>query len=309
MLKKSILCALLGTSLLLSGCVTTSGKHEDYKYSQKFSRANNLAMAFKLGIVRETEAPKGSKVSENGSILLDSAVWTSNFHAAAGSSLLPGTGSWGAALGWGIGFGLLESSLKPLDPRTRTLLVGYVRAEDAADPKEAEVKLTSRFVEAIEKSVKAQIPDAETKIEVDQGMFVRHTKLVVRSEKLKCITGDECRLIVNSGKPSSETGMTAPALGEPFKAWRFLVPDVFLYLYWGKESTLNWMDVLAASAPYMPDNQYLYVPSILLPQSKDQRSAPFFVEKDKVDFFVIPDTPDAIFRDPKYQNWVKRLKY
>lgn len=317
MFKKTL---LLTAALALSGCSSTPSSsrhavsspseeagfstmpHDEWWYHSTASRANNISWAFALGFFKETRAPQGVKVESNGSLLYDSAVWTGNFHSAAGSSFLPGTSSWGTAAAWGIGLNFMASVLAGLDDyRSDTVLMGYLPKEKAADVYEARRLMVEEFSAALQKALKAQYPDAEFFIERDEDTddTAYEYRLEIKSPKLNCKFGSEsswndfsnpCAIEMRAVDFKVSPGKTSEMFGEKFEAWRFFAGGIKLHFSGGRDESqgLDWAKSIAAAAPFMPDYQYLYVTTMDGPNPKREKNPPFIVEKNRVNFFVYP---------------------
>ena len=153
--KSALLLSLtaVAAAASLSGCVSTgpvdperAAKHTpEYQYQPKLSRANNLATEFGVKHIMDRPAPKDVKLTSDGSMLLDGAVWGALHGNVAGSGILSGTAD------WNIGFGLwlAQSLLLPSTDPTPDSLVGYVRAEEAQDRKAAVNAFVARDIPAI----------------------------------------------------------------------------------------------------------------------------------------------------------------
>ena len=160
--KSALLLSLTAAAAAaaLSGCVSTgpvdperAAKHTpEYQYQKKLSRANNLATEFGVKHIMDRPAPKDVKLTSDGSMLLDGAVWGALHGTVAGSGILSGTAD------WNIGFGLwlAQSLLLPSTDPTPDSLVGYVRAEEAQDRKAAVNAFVARAIPAIAESLKKQ---------------------------------------------------------------------------------------------------------------------------------------------------------
>lgn len=160
--KSALLLSLTAAAAAaaLSGCVSTgpvdperAAKHtSEYQYQPKLSRANNLATEFGVKHIMDRPAPKDVKLTSDGSMLLDGAVWGALHGNVAGSGILSGTAD------WNIGFGLwlAQSLLLPSTDPTPDSLVGYVRAEEAQDRKAAVNAFVDKAIPAIAESLKKQ---------------------------------------------------------------------------------------------------------------------------------------------------------
>lgn len=160
--KSALLLSLTAAAAAaaLSGCVSTgpvdperAAKHTpEYQYQKKLSRANNLATEFGVKHIMDRPASKDVKLTSDGSMLLDGAVWGALHGNVAGSGILSGTAD------WNIGFGLwlAQSLLLPSTDPTPDSLVGYVRAEEAQDRKAAVNAFVARAIPAIAESLKKQ---------------------------------------------------------------------------------------------------------------------------------------------------------
>lgn len=312
MLKKTLLFSAAASAVLvLSGCSTTSSTqkatnevlqqpHEERQYRSTISRANNIALAFGFGLFGEGSAPESRNFSGNGSVVVDSAAWAGNLHSAANSAFLPGTSSWGAAAGWGIGIGLASALLGGGDMKADSALVGYLPKEVAKDSYEARLKMLEKFSEVLQKSLKAQYPDAEFRIkrdDYDASLYIY--ELEMKSKKLNCKFSDEaswhdiynpCSVRMSASSMFGNPGLSAPLFGKQFDAWRFFAQTIKVRFHGGNDldQGIDWAKAMAATAPFMPENLYLYVATIEGPRPKRLENPPFFVEKDKVDFFVRP---------------------
>lgn len=308
--KVILVCAAAISGVLLSGCSTPSSSsrqeasgtfnrpHQEREYIAKISRANNIAWAFGFGVFGESNAPSGKSITKDGSLALDTAVWAGNLHSAANSAILPGTSSWGAAAGIGLGIGLLSAALGPSDMKSQSSLVGYLPKEAAKDKYEARLMMLEKFSKAVQKSLKAQYPDAEFHIKRDDDDSVTYVySIELKSAKLNCKFSEEagrydiynpCKIRMFAVESIGQPGMTAPMFGKQFDAWRFFAQTIKVDFLGGKDINqgLNWAKAMAAIAPYMPENQFLYVTTLEGPRPNREKNPPFIVEKDKVDFFV-----------------------
>lgn len=308
--KALLLTAAATTALFLSGCSTPSSAprqeasnldnlpHAEREYRNDISRANNIASAFGFGLMRDGYAFADNGISNNGSVALDSAIWAGNLHSAASSAFLPGTSSWGAAAGIGIGIGLLSAALSSGSMYEKSALFGLLPKEAATDKYEARLLMLEKFSEAVQKSLKAQYPDAEFHVKRDdKDAYTYIYTIEMKSQKLNCKFSEEaswydiynpCRIQLFAQESFGQPGMSAPLLGKPFEAWRFFAQTIKVYFTGGNDLNqgLNWAKAMAATAPYMPENQFLYVTTLEGPRPNREKNAPFIVEKDKVDFFV-----------------------
>lgn len=121
--KSALLLSLTAAAAAaaLSGCVSTgpvdperAAKHTpEYQYQPKLSRANNLATEFGVKHIMDRPAPKDVKLTSDGSMLLDGAVWGALHGNVAGSGILSGTADWNIGFGLWLAQSLLLPSTDP----------------------------------------------------------------------------------------------------------------------------------------------------------------------------------------------------
>lgn len=305
--KSALLLSLTAAAAAaaLSGCVSTgpvdperAAKHTpEYQYQPKLSRANNLATEFGVKHIMDRPAPKDVKLTSDGSMLLDGAVWGALHGNVAGSGILSGTAD------WNIGFGLwlAQSLLLPSTDPTPDCLVGYVRAEEAQDRKAAVNAFVAKAIPAIAESLKKQdqFKDYQISYHIDEkGTGNNDAGIEVVNEELGCkrwkdtlLGVGQCGIeIVNFGLWTFAPQISTPRFTDPqIQVWYIQGKDVQLKF---RDAVLkpkfDWAKTMIAAAPDLPEYVYAYINTRKGPAPEKALNPPFFVEKDRVNFFIIP---------------------
>ena len=293
MIKKLIIAASLST--LLAGCATNNNgmtpeeQHNSFPYNENISRANNINWVFWQGTHRDEAAPKGF-ASNDGSLFLHTTGWASGIYSADGSSFLPGTSSVGASLG--IGFVLALTSMKNPFFNYDQALMAYLPAQDASNKNEAQKIIIDRALESFGKAFKALYPDAEIEIRTDKADAWVYTGSVdLVSDELGChynkwSARKRCAIEILGHGIEEKPRMTSVALGTPFEAWVADKWSIKLNFLGGQRQKIDWLKVAAAVTPYLPEHTYASIVSRDLGNRK--YSAPFVLEKNRINYFVMP---------------------
>ena len=293
-MKKLALIASL-VSTLLAGCATNNNgmppeeQHNSFPYNENISRANNINWVFWQGTHSDETAPKGF-ASNDGSLLLDTAGWASSIYSAAGSSFLPGSSSVGTSIG--IGFVLALTSMKNPFFNYDQALMAYLPAQDASNKNEAQKIIIDRALESFGKAFKALYPDAEIEIRTDKADAWVYTGSVdLVSDELGChynkwSARKRCAIEILGHGIEEKPRMTSVALGTPFEAWVADRWSISLNFLGGQSQKIDWLKVVAAVTPYLPEHTYASIVSRDLGNRK--YSAPFVLEKNRINYFVMP---------------------
>lgn len=292
------LVGLVGVSFL-SGCAYTI-KDSERIYRDDLSRARNIASLFGYYKVQDAEAPKG--YDGNGSFLWDSTVWAASLDGAANiNGFLPGIAGWGA-VGVGLGLGLLQSVLTPPEMHECSSVFGYYPAKQAKSSEEARTKFVEEATNALVKATRRQLPNASVKVVAHQSVpksFMidpfYYTAIHIVDKKIGCLNDteakvrdDTCLIIV---KATNVTGPNQlPKMLSDSSIGYKITPAEHgdSLITWA--STAQKIDITklyASTAPYMPKNTFFYVAS--QKSMKGEKTPPFIVEKDRVNFFIKPN--------------------
>ncbi len=295
-----LLCATV--SAALAGCATSVSYNDGQRvYNEKISRAKNLADPFGYKDLRDVKAPDGMNVSSDGSLLLDTAGWAANFHAAAGSGFLPGTSNWGSALGWGLGISLLSSAFAPTPITEKDAAFGYVPVSKAATVLEARNLFAKQWTEAMEATLRELYPNA--KIETEYAEY-KKTWLVdefyigavsITNESIGCFgykgadakrpREDHCTASI-AVFTQKEVLTTPPPYFEGTAEQSYRLARSNIYTLSGQKNAVDWTKVMAASVKHLPEQTVVYVAPH---KTKDgKKTAPMVLEKDRINFFVKP---------------------
>lgn len=295
-----IVCAAM--SALLAGCATSVSYDDGQRvYNEKLSRAKNLADPFGYKDLRDVKAPDGMNITSDGSLLLDTAGWAANFHAAAGSGFLPGTSNWGSALGWGLGISLLSSAFAPTSITEKDAAFGYVPLSKASTLIEARNLFAKQWTEAMASTLRELYPNAE--IETDYADY-KKTMLVgafyvgavsIKDESIGCFghkgedakrpREDHCTASI-AVFTQKEVLTTPPSYFGGNSEQSYRVASSSIYTTSGQKNAVDWTKIMAASVKYLPEHTVVYVAPHKTVDGK--KTPPVVLEKDRINFFVKP---------------------
>lgn len=295
-----IVCAAM--SALLAGCATSVSYDDGQRvYNEKLSRAKNLADPFGYKDLRDVKAPDGMNITSDGSLLLDTAGWAANFHAAAGSGFLPGTSNWGSALGWGLGISLLSSAFAPTPITEKDAAFGYVPLSKASTLIEARNLFAKQWTEAMASTLRELYPNAE--IETDYADY-KKTMLVgafyvgavsIKDESIGCFgckgedakrpREDHCTASI-AVFTQKEVLTTPPSYFGGNSEQSYRVASSSIYTTSGQKNAVDWTKIMAASVKYLPEHTVVYVAPHKTVDGK--KTPPVVLEKDRINFFVKP---------------------
>lgn len=297
-----LICATV--SAALAGCATSVPYNDGQRvYNEKISRAKNLADPFGYKDLRDVKAPEGMNVSSDGALLLDTAGWAANFHAAAGSGFLPGTSNWGSAIGWGLGISLLSSAFAPTPITEKDAAFGYVPVSKASTALEARNLFAKQWTEAMEATLRDMYPKA--KIETDYADY-KKTMLVgafyvgavsITDESIGCFgyKGDDAKRPREDHCTASiavftqkEVLTTPPSYFEGTSEQSHRLARSDIYTFSGQKNAIDWTKIMAASVKYLPEHTVVYVAPHKTGDGK--KSPPMVLEKDRINLFVKPQS-------------------
>lgn len=288
-------------SALVTGCASVSSVDDGARvYNEKLSRAKNLVAPWGFSTVTDVKAPEGVPLASDGSLILDAVGWASNFHAAAGSGFLFGTGSWGSALGLGLGVSFLSSALGPTPVIEQTYAMGYMPQKSAPTFDEARILFAKEWAQAMQATLKELFPQA--KIDIDYADFKDtwlidglHVEAVtVVDESMGCFDyaqqrprEDHCTISISMRK-AKEVVTVPPAYFGTGGAMEpsYRMPGASIFTSSGQKNAVNWTNVLSASVKYLPENMIIFAG---IRKTEDgKKTPPMVLEKDRINFFVKP---------------------
>lgn len=301
-MSKSILLFVVAVaSVLAAGCASVSSVDDGARvYNEKLSRAKNLVAPWGFSSITDVRAPEDAPIDADGSLLLDAAGRASNFHAAAGSGFLFGTGSWGSALGLGLGVSLLSSALGPTPVIEQTLAMGYMPQKLAPTFDEARILFAKEWAQAMQTILKELFPKAKIDIEhadfkdtwMIDGLHVEAVTLV--DESMGCFAyaenrprEDLCSISI-AMKKAKEVVTLPPAYFGAGGAMEpsYRMPGSSIFTFSGQKNAVNWTNVLSASVKYLPENMIIFAG---IRKTEDgKKTPPMVLEKDRINFFVRP---------------------
>ncbi|WP_443743201.1 hypothetical protein [Sutterella sp.] len=308
MQKQFILLPLAAAAVLtLSGCVSVNSTPEnpqaaakltpEFQYHKDLSRANNIAIEFGIKRIIDTPAPKDKLVLSDGSVALDAGLLWSIRHKMSANGFMSSTANWNLAVGVSVAQWLFTPSVEA----TADSLVGYVRAEEAKDATEAANLFVKRSAEALAEAFRKQeqFKDYQITINYDESWTGRNdAHIEVVNEELGCKPWKDVLMnMYGCGVQISNTGLKAfrPQISTP----RFTNPQIEVFYVQAGEATLHfwnggakpkfdWARAMMETAPSLPEYIYAYLYTHEGPAPAKYKNPPFIVEKDKVNFFVIP---------------------
>lgn len=310
-MKNTLLLPALAAALVLSGCAATTSAPvtpeeankltPEFQYHKNLSRANNIAIEFSIKQIPDTPAPKEKRMLSDGSVLVDAGIMGALHHNMSGNGFMSSTASWNLGVGMMIAGWLFTPSVEPTDDS----LVGYIRAEEAEDVVEAGNLLVKRSAQAFADAFRKldQFKDYRIDVHYDEswsGHVNAHIEVV--NEELGCKPWKDVLMnIYGCGLEISNIAQWAfkPQISTP----RFTTPQIQVYYIQGNEIKLefhnggtrtkfDWAKAMMATAPTMPEYAYAYINTHEGPAPEKFRNPPFIVEKDKVNFFIIPKIYD-----------------
>lgn len=302
-MHKAFLVPTFAAVLLLGGCAANKQvspeaalKHTpEFQYQSHLSRATNLATEFSVRAAPDQKLPEGVEYSGDGSLLLEGAAIASLRHTFVGNGFLSGTADFNLF----AGFWLLESLLLPSNDPTPDSLVGYVRAEEAQDSEAAVNAFVAKAVPAIAESLKKQEQFKDFQISYhfekkwtgknDAGIEVVNEALGCKPWKDTTLGIGQCGIeIHNFGIWSLKPQISTPRFTDPqIHVWYIQGKDVRLNFY-DSAKKIDWAKAMMATAPDLPEYVYAYITTRKGPPPERAKNPPFFVEKDRVNFFIKP---------------------
>lgn len=314
-MTKKLLLAVIAAATLLSGCSGLQlAEERNNRWHDDWSRARNIASKFDIEL-RDAKLPEGVSLSNDGSMLLSTAVgtyaWSGSLRTAGLHGGLPGTTSLGKSIGIGLGLSILESGLQAPDPIKFNMALGYVADREIgsaySNPDERFHKAREIFVErtgdAIKKMVADSYPNAmirDTTLRPNRrGYFIRYISVI--DPDLGCSGyGDEatnpksgCSISIHAERGrTKEPTYSSAVFGDPYPSYRFVGKwDTNAIVFDTTAKKINWVEILAKGAKHLPKDTFIFLTANPLPQGG--KNPPMVLETDRINFFVKPEKPTS----------------
>lgn len=197
--------------------------------------------------------------------------------------------------------------------------MGYVRAEEAQDRKAAVNAFVARAIPAIAESLKKQdqFKNYQISSHIDEqwtgnneaGIEVVNEELGCKPWKDTLLGMGQCGIeIVNFGLWTFAPQISTPRFTDPqIQVWYIQGKDVQLKF---RDAVLkpkfDWAKAMMAAAPDLPEYVYAYINTRKGPAPEKALNPPFFVEKDRVNFFIIPQNDET--EEPSSEEEKKPLQ-
>lgn len=314
-MTKKLLLTAIAAATLLSGCSGLQlAEERNNCWHDDWSRARNIASKFDIEL-RDAKLPEGVSVSNDGSMLLSTAVgtyaWSGSLRTAGLHGGLPGTTSLGKSIGIGLGLSLLESSVQPTEPMKLNLAVGYVADKEIGSGwsklEERFQKAREIFVErtgdAIRKMLEEQYPNAMIRDKTTwpnrYGYFKRYISVI--DPDLGCTGyGGEvdnakagCAIVIHASRGRGKEPSNSSAIfGDPYPSYRFVGKyDTNVLEFDTTVKKINWVEILVKGSKHLPKDTFIYLTANPLPDRN--KNPPMILETDRVNFFVKPEKPTS----------------
>lgn len=306
MLKKLALAACAVAMVIgTTGCAVQSSRaltHSSEPYNNEWSRAKNLTEVFGYIHEEDRDAPEGSVVSDDGSIVMDTAAWAGLLHnASTMGGPLPGVSGWGS-VGVGLGLSILQSAFTPGRRDAKIGFFGYVPAEKAPDFTEARAVFLDQLFESTKATVKELYPEAAMSWNYSDRKGLQYWyQIWIQDEKLGCKAGknakdksDWCMVGMIARRKHEVDGWLLPSnpMAGPVldKAWVLQNYSGEMSFVGGEKQNMDWAKFMVALSKHLQPYTYIYVKAMKGPSGVNP---PFVVEKDRVNFFIKTEAAKA----------------